>query len=100
MIFDPWSDERADGMRWQVFRRVGKRGLVRVEASRADRVRSKVLGCWLRTVGMGHDTRVRIAVGARGDELVPTAEEAKEVERAAKEVERAAKEVERAAKEA
>ncbi len=89
VIFDPWSEQRADGVRWQVFRRVGQRGLIRVEASRADRVRSKVLGCWLRAVGKGRDTRVRIAEGPRGEELVPTAEEA---ERAAKEAERAAKE--------
>jgi len=89
VIFDPGCDEHADGVRWQVFRRVGKRGLVRVEASRADRVRVKGLGCWLRAVGEGRDTRLRIAVGLRGEELVPTAEEE---ERAAKEAERAAKE--------
>ncbi len=82
MIFDAGCDEHPDGVRWQVFRRVGKRGLVRVEANRADRVRSKVLGCWLRAVGEGRDTRLRIAVGPRGEELVPTAEEE---ERAAKE---------------
>ena len=114
VIFDPGFAEHTDGMQWQVFRRVGKRGLVRVEATRTDRVRSKVLACWLRAVGAERDTRVRIAVGPRGAELVPTAEEreaaehaakeherfAKEQERAAKEQERAAKEQERAAKEA
>ena len=89
VIFDPWSEERIEGIRWQVFRRVGKRGLVRVEASRSDRVRSKVLGCWLRAVGKGQDTRVRVAVGSRGEDLVLTAEEA---ERAAKEAALAAKE--------
>lgn len=104
MVFDAGCDEHPDGVRWQVFRRVGKRGLVRIEASQADRVRSQVLGCWFRAVGAGRDTRVRIAVGPRGEELVPTAEEeeraAKETERIAKETERAAKELERAAKEA
>jgi hypothetical protein len=85
VIFDPGCDEHADGVRWQVFRRVGKRGLVRVEASGADRVRLKVLGGWLRAVGAGGDTRLRIAVGPRGEELVPTAEEEKEAERTAKE---------------
>jgi len=99
VIFDAGCDKHSDGVRWQVFRRVGKRGLVRVEASRRDRVRSKVLGCWLRAVGEGRDTRVRIAVGQRGEELVPTAEEEADAERAAKEAERAAKEAERAAKE-
>ena len=96
VVFDPGFDEHVDGVRWQVFRRVGKRGLVRVEATRSDRVRSKALGCWLRAVGTGRDVRVRIGVGAQGEELVPTAEEA---ERAAKEHERLAKEHERAAKE-
>jgi Uma2 family endonuclease len=84
VIFDPGSDEHADGVRWQVFRRVGKRGLVRVDASQADRVRSKELACWLRVLGTDRDTRLRIAVGPRGEELVPTAEEESEVQRAAK----------------
>jgi hypothetical protein len=82
LVFDPNFDEHPDGVRWQVFRQVSKRGLVRVEASHADRVRSKVLGCWFRAVGEGRETRIRIAVGTRGDELVPTPEEA---ERSAKE---------------
>jgi hypothetical protein len=103
LLFDPGWDEHAGGVRWQIFRRVGKRGLVRVEATQRDRVRSKALGCWLRAVGEGRDLRVRLATGARGDELVPTAEEAeraaREKERAAREQERAAREQERAAKE-
>jgi Uma2 family endonuclease len=97
LVFDPGCDEHPGGVRWQVFRRVGRRGLVRVESTDADRVRSKQLGCWFRAIGDGRDTRVRIAVGPRGDEVVPTVEE---VERAAKEAERAGKEAERAAKEA
>ncbi len=88
-IFDPFWEERPRGLRWQVFRRLGKRGLVRVEATNRDRVRSKALGLWLRAVGDGRSTRIRIATGPRGDDLVPTAEEA---ERLAKEAERAAKE--------
>ena len=83
VIFDPGYTEHPEGVRWQVLRRVGKRGLVRVEAKRADRVRSRALGCWLRVVGEGRDTRVRLAVSARGDELVPTAEEREEAERGA-----------------
>jgi hypothetical protein len=89
IVFDPWFDKHTDGILWQVFRRVGKRGLVRVEATRRDRVRSKVLGCWFLALGEGRDRRVRIAEGLRGDQLVPTVEEA---ERTAKEQERAAKE--------
>jgi len=91
-------------VRWQVFRRIGKRGLVRVEATNHDRVRSKVLGCWFRSVGAERELRVRIASGAQGDDLVPTAEEferaAKEQERADKEQARAETERERAEKEA
>jgi hypothetical protein len=100
VVFDPEFAERPDGMRWQVFRRVGKRGLVRVEATQADRVRARSLGCWLRAVGEGRDVRVRIGVGAHGDELVPTAEEREATAEEREAAERAAKEAERAAKEA
>jgi hypothetical protein len=85
-VFDPGCDEHPGGVRWQVFRRVGRRGLVRVESTDADRVRSKQLRCWFRAVGDGCDTRVRIGVGPCGDELVPTAEEAAKEAEAAKEV--------------
>jgi hypothetical protein len=92
VIFDPGFDTHPEGLRWQVYRRVGKRGLVRVEATNRDRVRSKALGCWLRAVGEAADLRLRIAEGKEGEKLVPTAEEREEAERAAKEAERAAKE--------
>ena len=107
VIFDPKHDAHPEGVRWQVYRRVGKRGLVRVEVTNRDRVKSRTLRCWLRAVGSGQQLCLRIAEGATGDLLVPTAEEraatersAKEAERTAKEAERAAKEAERAAKEA
>ncbi|MBX3207210.1 MAG: Uma2 family endonuclease [Labilithrix sp.] len=106
VIFDPHArpGSRSRRVRWQVYRRIRGRGFVRVEVSQSDRVRSKVLGAWLRAVGTGDAMRVRLGIGPRGEELVPTeAEEeraAKEAERAAKEAERAAKEAERAAKEA
>jgi hypothetical protein len=58
-----------------VFRRLKGRGLVRVEVSQADRVRSKELGVWLRQVGDGDDARVLPAFGKAGDELMPTPEE-------------------------
>lgn len=73
---------------WQVFRRAGKRGLVSVEVSQGDRVPSRQLKCWFRTVGTGGAMRIRIGVGARGEELVPTEAEAL---RAAAERERAEK---------
>jgi hypothetical protein len=69
-----------------VFRRVGKRGLVRVETTNGDRVRSRALGAWLRAVGDGRATHIRVGIGPHGDELVPTADEAAAAERAAKEV--------------
>jgi Uma2 family endonuclease len=104
VIFDPTPRLRPEGFAWQVFRRVAGRPLRRVEVSQGDRVKSKALGCYLRSVGSGDALRLRLGIGARGDHLFPTTEEAeradKEVERAAKEAERAAKEAERAAKEA
>ena len=104
VIFDPEPARHADGLTWQLYRRVRNRPLSLVEVSQGDRVRSKTLGCFLRAVGKGEALRVRLATGAAGDELFPTGEEAertaKEAERAAKEAEHAAKEAERAAKDA
>lgn len=71
VLFDPEPGAAPDRVRWQVFRRT-RRGLVRVVATDADRVRSVVLGCWLRAVGEGDAVRVRLASGMRGDELVPS----------------------------
>lgn len=90
-------------MRWQVFRKLKSRGLVRVDVSNCDRVRSKVLGCWLRAVEHRGRLSVRLATGVRGNLLVPMETEAAmpiaEQERAAKEQAEAAKEQERAARE-
>ncbi|MEO5729926.1 MAG: Uma2 family endonuclease [Byssovorax sp.] len=61
---------------FQVFRK-GKRGLVRVEATNADRVKSKILGCHLRAVGVGDDCRVRLGTGINGETLFPTDAEAR-----------------------
>ena len=74
VVFDPWHDAGSDRVRWQVWRRTA-RGFVRVERTDGDRVRSQVLGCWLRLVGSGADRRVRVATGPRGEVLLPTAEE-------------------------
>ena len=88
VIFDPSArpGSRSRRVRWQVYRRLRRRGLVRVEVSQSDRVRSKLLGAWLRIVGSGDSLRVRLALGVHGDELFPTEAEA---ERAEKERERA-----------
>jgi hypothetical protein len=92
VIFDAHYQAHADGIRWQVYRRLGRRGLVRVESTNGDRVRLKSLGCWLRAVGTGRLVRVRLAEGPNGDTLVPTAEEREQAALAAMEAERIEKE--------
>lgn len=82
VIFDPDWEKSRDRVRWQRWRKLRSRGFVRVETTNADRMYTRVLGCWLRVVGEGEDARIRLATGPEGDELFPTAEEA---ERAAKE---------------
>jgi hypothetical protein len=90
VIYDPKAARRrGEGVVWQVYRRLAKRGFVQVEATQADRVRSKVLGCFLREVrGPRGALELRLGAGPSGDELVPTEAEA---ERAEKERERAAR---------
>jgi hypothetical protein len=102
VVFDPHAALERGRVTWQVFRRVGRRGLVRVLATDADRVESTVLGCWLRVVGQGHHGRVRVALGPHGDDLFPTPEERAiqaDKERLAAEQERQAAEQERRAAE-
>jgi len=74
VIFDPHArpGSRSRRVHWQVYRRLRGRGLVRVEVSQSDRVRSRGLRAWLRSVGDGDAVRVRLGLGARGDELYPT----------------------------
>jgi hypothetical protein len=86
MIFDPeWAERPSERLRWQVYRRLAKRGFVRVEANNGDRVRSKVLGCWLRAVGDDLDAlRLRLATGPQGEALVATPDEALANERQAR----------------
>jgi Uma2 family endonuclease len=107
IIFDPKAGRpRSKRVRWQIYRRIAKRGLVKVEVTNGDRVFSKQLGCWLRMVGEGNAMRVRIATGDQGDDLIPTEAEAAaaraeaEAARAAAEAARAAAEAARAAAEA
>ena len=100
VVFDP--DYALDPARFlfQVFRK-SKRGLIRVEATNADRVKSKVLGCHLRAVGAGDDLRVRLGTGFRGETLFPTDGEARAQEQALREqAEAAAEQAEAAAEQA
>jgi hypothetical protein len=93
VVFDPEAsgDEARGRVRWQVWRKVKRRGFVSVFRGNGDRVRSESLGCWLRSVGEGAHTRVRLAIGAHGDELVETDSERALRERDEKERERAAR---------
>jgi hypothetical protein len=75
VVFDPDYRKGRDRLRLQVFRRVRGR-FVQVAATREDRVRSRVLGCWVRSVGKGEHVRLRLGTGERGDALVPTEAEA------------------------
>jgi Uma2 family endonuclease len=101
VVFDPRYTASRERLRWQVFRRVGKRGLVRVDASNDDRVASRALGCWLVAVGRGQKVRVRLGTGPKGDKLVPTDAEARtEAERDRKQAERDRKQAERERKQA
>jgi Uma2 family endonuclease len=77
VVFDPDYVLSPTRFRFQVFRK-SKRGLVRVEATNADRVKSKILGCHLRAVGVGDNRRVRIGTGFNGETLLPTDAEARE----------------------
>ena len=90
VILDPeYRNAPADRLLFQVYRRLPKRGLVRVEATNDDRVRSRVLGCHLRAVGADLDTlRLRLATGPKGDVLFPTAEEAERAAQATAEAAR------------
>lgn len=85
VIFDPDFEQDTERYRFQVYRQVGSRGMVRVSVTNEDRVPSRVLGCLLRAVGNGETTRLRLATGASGDVLFPTEAES---ERAEKERER------------
>ncbi len=76
VIFDPRVTPRSrKRVRWQVYRRVGKRGFRLVEKSNEDRIYARELGCFLRVVGTRAAMRLRLATGERGDTIVPTPEE-------------------------
>jgi Uma2 family endonuclease len=72
VIFDPDFAGSAERIRWQVYRPMPGRGFVRVLRTNADRIRSSALRCWLVSSGEGASTRVRLATGEHGEDLVPT----------------------------
>ena len=90
IVFDPGATARTrKRIRWQVYRRLRGRGLVRVFAGHGDRVESEVLACWIRLVDDNGNPRLRIGTGPHGDELLPTDAERADAERLAMEQERA-----------
>jgi Putative restriction endonuclease len=87
VIFDPWATARSrKRVRWQVFRRSARKGLVCVESTMEDRVQSRSLGAWLRRVEVDGHVRLRVGSGERGEELVPTDAEVAEAERTVRRV--------------
>ncbi|MDC0741290.1 Uma2 family endonuclease [Polyangium mundeleinium] len=95
VVFDPHADEFPDRIRFSVYRRNARGKLVQVEVTDADRVRSTVLGCFVRVVGTGAAQRLRVGLGPSGDELLPTEAELAEQERTRAEQERTRAEQER-----
>lgn len=93
IVFDPDFALSRSRVRFQVFRRT-KRGFLRVESSDADRVKSRVLGCYLRVVGKEGALRVRLGTGLNGETLFPTEAEAAQAELKAEREARAALEAE------
>lgn len=91
VVFDPGWSERPGGAgaRWQVYRRTEGNTFERVERHDGDRVWCASIGAWLRAVGFGDRTRLRLGTGTDGDVLFPTEAEEERVE---KEAERAEKE--------
>jgi len=82
VVFDPQAAAgRVDGRRvpLQVFRRDADDTFVRVYAG-AGPAYSKELDAWLVSVRQGPVARLRVARDAAGQELVPTAEEARQAE--------------------
>jgi len=77
VIFDPGATARSrTRVRWQVYRRLARRGFVRVAQTMSDRVELASLGCWLRAIGEGREARLRLGTGVDGEELFMTEAEA------------------------
>ncbi|HET9957851.1 MAG TPA: Uma2 family endonuclease [Polyangiaceae bacterium] len=96
IVVDPDYLKRREGYRFQRFERTAH-GLERQECTQADRVRSRLLGCFVRLVGTEQEPRqhVRLALDPEGDVLFPTQEEAERL-RANTESQRAEEERKRA----
>jgi hypothetical protein len=89
IVYDPLVDVISGRTRFRVHRRGEDGRLALVEATNADRVRSEVLGCFLRVVGEGISLRLRIGMEPAGDELFPTEAEAERARAEAAEAENA-----------
>jgi Uma2 family endonuclease len=74
VIYDPDHTASPERARFQIWRR--QRGALVPQRTDEDRVKSTVLGAFLREVGVDGGRRIRIGTGPRGDELFPSAEEA------------------------
>jgi len=73
VIFDPGATARSRArVRWRVYRRLARRGFVRVAQTMSDRVQVASLGCWLRAMGEGRDARLRLGTGVGGEGLFMT----------------------------
>jgi hypothetical protein len=82
ILFDPGATVRSRRrVRWQIFRPVRGRGFVRVASSMEARVRSTVLDAWLVRVLDKGRPRLRLAIGSRGETLLPTADEGEAAEK-------------------
>ncbi len=101
VIFDPWATAKSrKRVRWQVYRRVAKKGFVRVESTMSDRVYCESLGAWLRRVEVDGHVRLRVGFGDGGEELVPTDAEVAEAERTVRRITEAQASAERLARQA
>lgn len=88
VIFDPGATSRSrTRVRWQVYRRLARRGFVRVAQTTSDRVEVASLGCWLRAIGDGRDVRLRLGTGVDGGTLFLTEAEEEARRRAEAEAE-------------
>jgi hypothetical protein len=91
VVFDPYIEAGRGRTRFRVHRSDASGKLTVVEATNRDRVKSLVLGCFLRCVGEGERMRLRLGTGPKGVALFPT-----DAEGARSEAERARSEAERA----
>jgi hypothetical protein len=88
LVFDPHATATSRRrIRFQLFRRVSKRGLVRAFATQGDRVYAKTLGAFVRATGQNDSVRLRLGLGKTGDTLYPTEVEAERAARLAAEQE-------------